>query len=271
MSFQLITSPKTGAGVNFSSSVELNAPQFRLYECGIADDVEDWYFGEMRSPFWCLWHLFHKGCWVESEGKRWELGPDRLMIAPAHTVYSTHNSNNAAQLWMHFSVLPDYAFEAPALFDIPLNPLLRKQLSLVRATYNGDPHVLYHHAMSLLNTCFALHPLQLRVFPEALRNILQHIETAPASDLSNANLARMAKRSLSGFVNWFESYMSQSPAAYVRDVRYQKACRMLMFSELSMEQIADKLGYPNRHYFSRIFAQRAGCGPAAFRKEHGRE
>jgi AraC-like DNA-binding protein len=60
--------------------------------------------------------------------------------------------------------------------------------------------------------------------------------------------------------------MHQPPATYVRDVRYRKASRMLVFSEASIEQIAAELGYPNRHYFSRIFAARAGCGPATFRK-----
>jgi YesN/AraC family two-component response regulator len=51
-------------------------------------------------------------------------------------------------------------------------------------------------------------------------------------------------------------------------VRHQKASKMLIFSDLSVEQIAEELGYPNRHYFSRVFAQNTGFGPVTFRKRH---
>jgi AraC-like DNA-binding protein len=270
MSFQIISSPY-GGGVTLGESLELGTPQFRIYECGLSHDVDDWESGEIISPFWCLWHLFQEGSWVECGKEHWDLGPDRVMLAPANVVYSTHNNCPAAQLWLSFAVIPGYAFEIAAPFEIPLDPLLRKQIAALKAAYKGDKRVLYHLAAGLLSTCFARHPLPLRILPEALRAVLQRIENSPGADLSNACLADIAGMSVSGFILWFESYMNQPPAAYVRDVRYQKACRMLMFSELSMEQIAAKLGYPNRHYFSRIFAQRAGCGPAAFRKEHERE
>ncbi len=128
--------------------------------------------------------------------------------------------------------------------------------------------MLYHHSAALLNSCLAKYALPLRVLPDNLRKVLQHIESYLASDLSNSVLARLANLSVSGFINVFEAHMNQSPAAYVRGLRYQKASRMLVFSDLSIEQISAKLGYPNRHYFSRVFAEQAGCGPAAFRKQH---
>jgi transcriptional regulator GlxA family with amidase domain len=173
-------------------------------------------------------------------------------------------------VWLHFSLIPEYAFETSTPFVVPLNALLREQLSAVmdacNAAREGNARVLYHQAKALLNTCFAAAPLPMRMLPDALRVILQLIDNEPADDLSNARLARLAGMSTSSFILWFESHMRQPPATYVRDIRYQKASRMLIFSELSIEQIAAGLGYPNRHYFSRIFAQRAGCGPATFRK-----
>ena len=77
--------------------------------------------------------------------------------------------------------------------------------------------------------------------------------------------------SMCTFISWFESHMNQSPGAYVRQVRYQKASRMLILSDASIEQIAAELGYPNRHYFSRAFARHAGHGPATFRKQHRKQ
>jgi AraC-like DNA-binding protein len=208
--------------------------------------------------------------WVESEGTCWELGPECILLKPAHVSHLTRSSRPAAQVWLHFSLIPEYAFETSTPFVVPLNALLREQLSAVmdacNAAREGNARVLYHQAKALLNTCFAAAPLPMRMLPDALRVILQLIDNEPADDLSNARLARLAGMSTSSFILWFESHMRQPPATYVRDIRYQKASRMLIFSELSIEQIAAGLGYPNRHYFSRIFAQRAGCGPATFRK-----
>ena len=271
MSFRIISSSSTRDGISLGEPMELTTPRFLIHECGFQKRIENWSTGgEVLCPFWCLWHVMEEGNWVESDGARWELGPERILLKPAHVSHSTHSQRPAAQVWLHFSLIPEYVFETPAPFVISLSPLLREQISAVMAACSdareGDARVLYHYAQAFLNACFAARPLPLRVLPEALRAILQLIDSEPASDLSNARLARMAGMSVSNFIIWFESHTHQPPATYVRDIRYQKASRMLIFTQASIEQIAAELGYPNRHYFSRIFAARAGCGPATFRK-----
>ena len=67
---------------------------------------------------------------------------------------------------------------------------------------------------------------------------------------------------------WFKEYLGKKPSDYVQRIRLDKACNLLAFSDLSIEQIAAELGFTNRHYFSRAFAQDAGCGPVTFRKQH---
>jgi AraC-like DNA-binding protein len=270
MSFRIISSASTRYGIPLGEPMELVTPRFLIHECGFQTRIEYWTIDTVVCPFWCLWHVMEKENWVESEGTCWELGPECILLKPAHVSHSTRSCRPAAQVWLHFSLIPEYAFETAKPFAIPLNSLLREQLSAVidacGAGREGDTRALYHQSKALLNVCFATYPVPMRVLPDTLRAILQLIDGEPVSDLSNAHLARLAGMSTSSFILWFESHMHQPPATYVRDVRYQKASRMLVFSEASIEQIAAELGYPNRHYFSRIFAARAGCGPATFRK-----
>jgi len=271
MSFRVISSQVTAIGIHLGELIELDVPRFQIHECGFSPRIDDWNFDEMLCPFWCLWHVMDKGNWIESEGVRWDLGADCIVLKPAHIIHSLHSLKPAPQLWLHFSLMPDYAFEATAPFKIQLDPLLRQQIKTLLRIYAAavvDKRVLHHHAAALLNNCFAQRPLPLRVLPDELRRILQRIESAPGSDLSNATLARLANQSLSSFIRHFELHMHQPPAAYVREVRHQKASKMLIFSDLSIEQIARELGYPNRHYFSRVFAQNTGFGPVTFRKRH---
>ena len=40
----------------------------------------------------------------------------------------------------------------------------------------------------------------------------------------------------------------------------------------TIDQIAIEHGFPNRHYFTRMFARQTGCGPAEFRqRQHNRK
>lgn len=273
MSFRTIASPATGKSTLRDELSDLVIPQLRIHGCGFSHQIDDWSSGgDIMSPFWCLWHTRSEGSWIESGGTRWELGPEKIMLKPPQIVYSRHSRHPISQLWLHFSLEPDYAVESSEPCIIPVSSLFREQITALTKAYDkahGDGvRALYHHAAALLNSCFAVHPLPLRVLPDALRAVLQRIDTAPAADLSNATLARLANMSVSSFINLFKRHMHQPPATYVRDVRYQKASRMLTFSDLSIEQIAAATGYPNRHYFSRDFANRTGCGPATFRKQH---
>lgn len=56
---------------------------------------------------------------------------------------------------------------------------------------------------------------------------------------------------------------------YVQDLRLAKAEQLLMESSLSIEEIADMVGYRNKGYFYRLFTGRYRMTPARYRKEKG--
>jgi hypothetical protein len=196
MSFRIISSASTRYGIPLGEPMELVTPRFLIHECGFQTRIEYWTTDTVLCPFWCLWHVMEKENWVESEGACWELGPECILLKPAHVSHLTRSCRPAAQVWLHFSLIPEYAFETSTPFVVPLNTLLREQLSAVmdacNAAREGDTRVLYHQAKALLNTCFAAAPLPMRVLPDALRAILQLIDNEPADDLSNSRLARLA-------------------------------------------------------------------------------
>lgn len=273
MSFRTISSPITFCGIHIEEIQKMAVPSFLLHVGGYLPQNEKWSSGgPISSPFWCLWHVMGEGHWVESQGNRYELGPGSIMLAPSQAVYSTHNSRPAPHLYLHFSLVPQYGFEATEPISVEVNDVLRHQIAAMVATFQCDSEeklrILCYQGTALLNTCFSLNPLPLRVLPDELRAILAHIENSPADDLSNIALAREVCVSANTFIAWFEKHMNRSPAAYVRQVRHSKASKLLAFSNLSIEEIATQTGYGNRHYFSRAFARETGVGPATFRKRH---
>jgi AraC family transcriptional regulator of arabinose operon len=271
VSFSEVQSPLTGIGLWLDEPLELTAPQFRIHECGYTPEkLDDWNSGPVSSLFWCLWYAQDEGTWVESNGKRWDLSPDRILFAPAQVVNSTHSIRPVRHLWLHFSLLPAYAYDAAEPFTIPLNALLRAQLDVFIEAYCNAGHdwvnVLYSYSSALLYNCFARHPLPLRPLPDSIRAVLEEIDKSPGNVLSNTRMARLANLSLSSFAEHFKTYMHRSPASYVRYVRCERASQLLVYSDLSIEQIAAELGFPNRYYFTRSFTRHTGHAPAAFRK-----
>ena len=53
--------------------------------------------------------------------------------------------------------------------------------------------------------------------------------------------------------------------AYLTELRIQKACELLDNSDLRIAEIASRVGYDDKLYFSRIFRQHTGLPPTAYR------
>ena len=81
-------------------------------------------------------------------------------------------------------------------------------------------------------------------------------------------LAKKAGLSLAGFNRLFRRYFGTSPARYVTETRVREAARLLLQSNETIDSIADKTGFPNRAYFSRIFKTVTDLPPAEFRRRH---
>jgi AraC family transcriptional activator of mtrCDE len=52
---------------------------------------------------------------------------------------------------------------------------------------------------------------------------------------------------------------------FVRDVRLQRAARLLRETDLSVDGVANRVGFSSRSHFSRAFRDDYACSPAQFR------
>ena len=59
-----------------------------------------------------------------------------------------------------------------------------------------------------------------------------------------------------------------SVSRYVRRERVLQARRLLLYTELSVKEIAAELGYDDSAYFTRLFTKETGVPPSVYRKKH---
>ncbi|MCF7674985.1 MAG: AraC family transcriptional regulator [Akkermansiaceae bacterium] len=267
--------PFSGVGVEFDP---LGAPPDRtgvtLHESGYLPDNTDWNFPSVLSPFWRLMHNRRPGHCVLFGDEMTELTRDRLVLIPPHQYFHCLGQNPVPACWLAFSFTR--RLEAAHYPVVVLRPhaieisLIRALCRLIETNETWAPTApILHHSLALLHVVLCRPELRWRapappMLERARLQIEQHFTTAP----SNPELAATRGMSLTGFTRAFRREFSTTPASYMTGVRVREAALLLLQTDATIEAIAERTGFPNRAYFSRVFQKVTGESPAGFRRKH---
>lgn len=73
--------------------------------------------------------------------------------------------------------------------------------------------------------------------------------------------------SSSWFRHLFREKYGVAPLSYRLQLLHERACRLLLNTNLSIKEIAFQLGYESQNYFSRCFKKKEGLSPAHYREK----
>ena len=90
-----------------------------------------------------------------------------------------------------------------------------------------------------------------------------------SNTLTLDKIAQSVHLSASFFSKKFKQDTGYAPIEYFNHLRIQKACQLLHFSELRVNEVALKIGIEDPFYFSRLFKQQMGISPVQYRKNKG--
>ncbi len=258
--------PFTEQGLRLSH--ETQAGVFQVHEAGEMTLHDHWQHRSVCSPFWRMFYEFTPGAWVECGGERVELDCERVVILPEGVPFDCGGKVGVEHLWLHFSMHLSKTSGSPRMLVLPAVDAFSGVASALQAAIKQrEAESTRHLGVALLHVAFAgMGPGWFEVPSPRLQRVFTWLEQNMGGSVNNELLAAQAGLGIEAFIRWFKSQTDRTPAAYVAERRVQEACRRLALSEDSIEQIADGLGFSNRHHFSRVFAQYAGCGPATFRK-----
>lgn len=109
------------------------------------------------------------------------------------------------------------------------------------------------------------HALQDPVIAKAIRFMHRDLE----KDWTVDALARAVGQSRSAFAARFQDLVGESPIGYLARVRMQVAARLLRLGELSVKEVATRVGYATEAAFSKAFKRELGQAPGAWRRDGG--
>lgn len=109
---------------------------------------------------------------------------------------------------------------------------------------------------------------------ECLSQAILIMQTEYDKPLFSDEIAKRVHLSRSYFCQLFKKLTKQSFNHFLRDIRLAKARELLAKTSLSIQEIAEKTGYPDEKYFSHLFHIETGRTPSIYRLEQkasGRE
>ena len=148
-----------------------------------------------------------------------------------------------------------------------INELLRRiileynQAETSSLLISGLVNQLLGHLLKSHGPGTQLNPRHVRM----IENAMQHIQLLSHEKLNIETLARQHGLSPTHFRKLFKEHYGQSPRTAHLNAKMRSACDCLICSDLTISEIADRLGFTNVHNFSRAFHNAIDCSPTTYR------
>lgn len=99
-----------------------------------------------------------------------------------------------------------------------------------------------------------------------LVNAIKYVERNYPNNFKIADLANECHMSETHFRRVFQEKMNMTPVEYVNFVRIKKACELIDKTDISMEDVAEKVGFITPSTFNRNFRRIIGTSPYQWKK-----
>ncbi len=221
---------------------------------------------------------------IEVLSKKLQVYPNSFCIIPPGTPhkYQTTLTDPWSIYWLHFK-----GGKASALFERFSHG---GEAVLCDVIFDQKRLALFDGILDVLEAGFARHHLEYAnlnlwqlissflyqtlfgggrdVQNDPVSRAVEFMKEGLEKELSITELAGKVNCSPSHFYALFNKQIGYSPLKYFNQLRIQKSCHLLSFSDLSIKEISNKTGYQDQFYFSRLFKNVMGLTPTQYRLKY---
>jgi AraC-like DNA-binding protein/quercetin dioxygenase-like cupin family protein len=104
---------------------------------------------------------------------------------------------------------------------------------------------------------------------DMIQKSIQFMKDNLENNIGLDEMAHQAGYSKSHFSALFGQKTSYAPMVYFNQLKIQRACSYLQFSDMKIKEIAFRLGYFDQFHFSKAFRQEMEITPREYRKRYG--
>lgn len=106
---------------------------------------------------------------------------------------------------------------------------------------------------------------------DRIRAIMDYLEKNFGSKILLKDIAAHIHLCESECSRLFRRYMNMSLFTFLQEYRVERSLEYLLNPEYSIMEIAEKTGFADSNYYSKVFSRVKGCSPLKYRKQYVRE
>lgn len=102
--------------------------------------------------------------------------------------------------------------------------------------------------------------------PDDLQPVIHYIHSHLRQKITICDLLDIVHLEKSHFSKKFKRHFGVPPMTYIRNVKVEKAKSLIIFSDMSITQISESLGFQTIHHFSKVFHNCTGTYPREYKR-----
>lgn len=147
---------------------------------------------------------------------------------------------------------------------------LERETSAREPGYRSMAAAYFMQILGYLSRCFASTATPKHQSLLRLGEAIGHLEQNVGRRVALSELLAITHMSESSLLRAFRKTVGLSPIGYHIRLKVQRACRLLVSSDLPVTEIAFRSGFSDSNYFSREFRKVMGMSPRTFRRSDAR-
>lgn len=247
----------------------------------------EYHYRERREPitqYILIYNVEGRG-WYQLDGQKYEVKSNQYFILPAGKphAYGSYENEGWTIYWIHFkgSLAEHYAQGASKPIDIlpTIDSRINTRMDLFEEIYHTLEMGYSRENLLYACSCFA-HYLGTLRYLQSYRNAsyndsissdpimitVHYMKENIGKKVTLQELADNLGYSASHFSAIFTQRMGNSPLNYFNQLKIQKACQLLDFTDMKINQVCFKVGIEDNFYFSRLFRKIMGMSPQAYKQ-----
>lgn len=214
------------------------------------------------------------------KNKQIETGAGNIIILPPDTPhkYSSSGDGKLSYFWVHFTGgeanerLREYDLATfPTVYESVLGNHIHQRFQSVFDSFSKRDAFIERELSALLERLLITVSRSVIRGEKAitLSKSVKYIGANYSADIRIAELAELEHLSVSRYNYLFKDQMGMPPTKFILRLRMSSAKELLSSTDLPVKQIGIMCGYPDPHFFSKVFKGFFGISPAEYRKGFG--
>lgn len=223
--------------------------------------------------------------WVSLADQKFHLSKNHAFIIPAHTshIYAADRSSPWSIYWIHFRGTKTTYYQSifgrvlktgeegvgKHQFRLELFESIFQNLESGYLQENLEySSVCLQHLLASFMYTTQLNRISSDEHRDLVHRSIDYMKLHVEEKLSLEDIATSVNYSPNYFGILFKEKTTYSPIEYYNQLKIQRSCSLLQFTDLKIKEIAFRLGYYDAFHFSRAFLKEMGISPKEYRKRY---